>query len=111
MIAPGRYAIGVLGLVSLCCTIPSSAPIVVTTKVGDPVEISCGPKHAELAAVERITTRMSLDEITDVLGPPGHDSGSAQVVLAWDCTEGRRFYVSMNQPEPSSKPVELGFTR
>jgi len=112
MIASSRYAIGALSLVSLCCA-PSAPPIVigVAGNVGDPVEVFCGPKHADVALVERITPRMSVGEITDVLGPPARESGSAVVVMEWDCTDGRRFSVSTNQPGPSSTPVEVGFTK
>lgn len=109
MIAPGRYALGAVSLVSLCCTTPT--PIGVTGKVGDPVEVYCGRKRADIETVERITTRMSLGEITDALGEPARQGGSGIFVLEWDCTDGRRFSVSMNQPDPSSKPVALGFTK
>jgi len=109
----GRYAIGALCVVSLRCARPTVAPVTVavTGPAGYPVEASCGPKHADVALLERITPRMSIGEITDILGPPARESGSAVVVMEWDCTDGRRFYVSTNQSGPCSTPVELGFTK
>ena len=101
--------LALVSLVSLCCA-PGYQPTV-QGKIGYPDGTSCGRKHADLGTVELITTRKSLGEITDVLGEPARTTGSGAFVLEWDCTDGRRFYVSMAHPDPSSKPVEVGFTR
>ena len=103
-------ALALVSFVSLCCVIGPYTPTV-NAKTGYPDGTSCGRKHADLGTVELITTRMSLGEITDVLGEPARTTGSGVFALEWDCTDGRRFCVSMAHPDPSSKPVDLGFTR
>jgi hypothetical protein len=68
-----------------------------------------GHKPVDAKVLSTITNDMTYSEIISKLGKPEEDVGSGLYVFRWSSTDGRKYYISMSDTNPDSKPISAGF--